>query len=288
MCLQPFKKKITPSQRGSLLIKKNYLNKNLNGLRYKKKGFSKSAGRNNRGVITVRHQGGGVKQIYRQIDLKRNDSKLSIVLNIEYDPNRSAFIAKMRRLDINSILLKNLYYYILAPRSLKVGDMISSYSVAALKIGNAIALQNVPIGTAIYNIPIKPLSIGVFARSAGTYAQLLKKINANLGLVRLPSGEQRFISLDCRVSIGVVSNIINKYKKIGKAGRSRWLNCRPTVRGVAMNPVDHPHGGGQGKTSGGRPSVSLWGWPTKGFVTRKRSKIQKMLVVPAEYKLKRK
>lgn len=263
-----------------------FLTKKKNPLKYKSKGFAKKAGRNNQGSITVRHQGGGVKQLYRVLDLKREFSKLSIVLNLEYDPNRSGYIARMRRLDSLSLQKTKKFYYILAPQFLKKGTLLGSNIKNKFIVGNSLPICQIPIGTFIYNIPLKIGSKGIFARSAGTFGQILKKINDLYSVVRLPSGEQRLVFGNCKVSIGIVSNHTHKNKKIQKAGRSRWLNKRPTVRGVAMNPIDHPHGGGEGKTSGGRPSVSLWGKYTKGIKTRKKYKINKMIISKRVKKLR--
>lgn len=231
-----------------------------------------SGGRSNTGRITVRHRGGGVKQKYRIIDFKRDRLELSgVVERLEYDPNRTAFIALIKY-DDSSLS------YILAPQKLKEGDkVISSASFVDVKPGNCTFLKNIPLGTFIHNIEIKPGKGGQFVRAAGAYAQLVSK-DADYALIRLRSGEVRRIPLACRATIGSVSNPDNQNISLGKAGRVRWAGIRPTVRGVAMNPVDHPHGGGEGKTSGGRHPVTPWGKPTKGKKTRKNKRTDKFIV----------
>ena len=256
-------KPTTPSQRQTLLLKKNNLTKTF---KIKKliKGFQRANGRNNQGKITVRHRGGGHKRLYRKIEFNRFKEIKGYVSNILYDPNRSANIAYIKN------NLKT--YLILAPEGLKLNQYIESSSIAKLKIGNALPLKNIPIGSLIHNISLKPNSKGKLIRSAGTSAQLLQKIDNKYAKIRLSSGELKLILLTCFATLGIVSNINHKKIKIGKAGRSRWLNRRPKVRGVAKNPVDHPHGGGEGKTSGGRPSVSPKGFITKGKPTRNKKK----------------
>jgi len=229
-------------------------------------------GRNNHGRITVRHQGGGNKQKYRLIDFKRNkDGIVANVKTIEYDPNRSARIALVAYLDGEK-------RYIVAPTGLKVGDKIVSGAEADIKLGNAKMLKDLPVGTVIHNVEMRPGKGGQLARSAGTYAQLLAK-EGTYCHVRMPSGEIRLIKAECKATIGQVSNQEHENIKIGKAGRSRWKGIRPTVRGVAMNPIDHPHGGGEGRTSGGRHPVTPWGVPTKGFKTRKKNKPSNKYIV---------
>merc|ERR1712013_191040 len=218
-----------------------------------KKGFHRVNGRNNQGKITVRHRGGGHKRSYRLISFKRNDIS-GVVQKIEYDPNRSARIALIKTKE-------NLYTYILAPDGLKENTFIESGPE-----------RNISLGSFIHNISLKPEHGGQYMRSAGTSAQLIQKTNNQYGKIRLNSGQQAKISLDCYATLGIVSNIDHKKRNLRKAGRSRWLNRRPHVRGVAMNPVDHPHGGGEGKTSGGRPSVSPQGKITKGKPTKKKKK----------------
>jgi large subunit ribosomal protein L2 len=224
----------------------------------------KSGGRNSYGRITVRHHGGGARQKYRIIDFKRDkDGVKAKVAAIEYDPNRTANIALLYYVDGEK-------RYILAPVGLKVGDIVESGVAADIKSGNALPLSNIPVGTMIHNIELKPGKGGQLVRAAGNAAQLMAKEGA-YAQVRLPSGEVRMISMLCKASIGQVSNIENENISIGKAGRKRWMGVRPTVRGVVMNPVDHPHGGGEGKSPIGRPSpVTPWGKPTLGYKTRKK------------------
>jgi large subunit ribosomal protein L2 len=226
----------------------------------------KRAGRNNQGKITVRHQGGGHKRKYRIIDFKRNkDGIPGKVATIEYDPNRSAYIALINYVDGEK-------RYILAPHGLKVGMTIMSGPDADIRVGNALPLRNIPVGTVIHNIELKPGRGGQLVRAAGASAQLLGK-EGNYAIIRLTSGEVRMIHLDCRATVGQVGNLDHELINIGKAGRSRWLGRRPTVRGSVMNPVDHPHGGGEGRAPIGRKSpVTPWGKPTLGFKTRKKNK----------------
>lgn len=227
--------------------------------------LKKSGGRNNLGRITSRHRGGGHKRYYRIIDFKRNkDSVPAKVATIEYDPNRSARIALLHYVDGEK-------RYILAPEGLKVGDTVVAGVDADIQAGNALPLRNIPPGTPIHNIELKKGKGGQIVRSAGASAVIMAK-EKGYAQVRLPSGEVRLILLDCRATIGVVGNAEHGNLSLGKAGRSRWLGRRPKVRGVAMNPVDHPHGGGEGRTSGGRHPVSPWGVPTKGYKTRKKRK----------------
>ncbi|WP_067729227.1 50S ribosomal protein L2 [Oceanobacillus damuensis] len=226
----------------------------------------KHGGRNNQGRLTVRHQGGGHKRQYRIIDFKRDkDGIPGRVATIEYDPNRTANIALINYADGEK-------RYILAPKGLKVGQVIESGENADIKVGNALPLANIPVGTIIHNIELKPGRGGQIARSAGAEAQILGR-EEKYTLVRLASGEVRLILTTCRASIGQVGNIEHELVRIGKAGRSRWLGKRPTVRGSVMNPNDHPHGGGEGRAPIGRKSpMSPWGKPTLGYKTRKRNK----------------
>ena len=229
-------------------------------------------GRNNRGRITVRHQGGGNKKLYRIIDFKRNkDGIPATVATIEYDPNRSARIALVVYKDGEK-------RYIVAPISLKVGDIVQSGEGADIKAGHAMALKDMPVGTVIHNVELRPGKGGQLARSAGSYAQLLAK-EGEYCHVRLPSGEIRLVKAECKATIGQVSNTEHENLKIGKAGRKRWKGVRPTVRGVAMNPVDHPMGGGEGRTSGGRHPTTPWGKPTKGYKTRKKNQPSNKYIV---------
>lgn len=235
------------------------------------KGISSSGGRNNLGRITSWKKGGGVKNKYRIIDFTRNKLNMeAVVERLEYDPNRTAFIALIKYAD-------GTLSYIIAPQALKVGDRIISAEHADIKIGNAMLLRNIPIGTVLHNVEIKPGKGGQIARSAGTSVQLVGK-DSDYALIKLRSGETRRVLAACRAVIGAVSNADNQNIKFGKAGRKRWLGIRPTVRGVAMNPIDHPHGGGEGKTSGGRHPVTPWGKPTKGKKTRNNKRTNKFIV----------
>ncbi len=232
---------------------------------------SKSGGRNNNGRITTRHRGGGHKQHYRVIDFKRNkDGVPGIVERLEYDPNRTANIALIKYLDGER-------RYIIAPKGVSAGDELMSGSGAPIKAGNALSLRDIPVGSTVHCIELKPGKGAQMARSAGTSAQLVAREGAHVTL-RLRSGEMRKVLVDCRATIGEVSNSEHNLRKLGKAGASRWRGVRPTVRGVAMNPVDHPHGGGEGRTSGGRHPVSPWGVPTKGHKTRKNKRTDGMIV----------
>ncbi len=229
------------------------------------------AGRNNKGRITVRHQGGGHKRLYRKIDFKRDKTGVPAkVAAIEYDPNRSARIALLHYADGEK-------RYILAPLKLGVGDRVTSGPQADIKPGNALPLENIPLGTVIHAIELKPGKGAEMARSAGTSAQLVAK-EKGLATLRLPSGEVRLVDLRCYATVGTVGNPEHEGVSVGKAGRSRHLGKRPTVRGTAMNPVDHPHGGGEGKASSGRHPVTPWGKPTLGFRTRKKKASDKMIV----------
>jgi large subunit ribosomal protein L2 len=231
----------------------------------------KTGGRNSLGRMTVRHRGGGHKRKYRLIDFKRNkDAVPARVASIEYDPNRSSNIALLHYLDGEK-------RYILAPNKLEVGDLVSSGKGAEIKPGNTITLREIPLGTHIHNIELKIGHGGQLVRSAGSYAQLMAK-EGKYAQVKLPSGEVRMILQECKATIGQVGNLEHENISIGKAGRNRWLGRRPRVRGVAMNPVDHPHGGGEGKSSGGRHPVTPWGVPTKGYRTRVRKTSDKLIV----------
>lgn len=235
--------------------------------------IKKSGGRNSYGRITVRHQGGGNRQKYRVIDFKRDkDGIKAKVATIEYDPNRTANIALLNYADGEK-------RYILAPVGLSVGDSVESGESADIKPGNALPLANIPVGSLIHNIELKPGKGGQMVRAAGNAAQLMAK-EGEYAQVRLPSGEVRMVRINCRATIGQIGNIDHENVKVGKAGRKRWMGVRPTVRGVVMNPVDHPHGGGEGKSPIGRPSpVTPWGKPTLGYKTRKKnSKSNKFIV----------
>lgn len=232
---------------------------------------NKKGGRNNNGRITVRHIGGGHKQHYRMIDFKRDkDGIPATVERLEYDPNRSANIALVLYADGER-------RYILAPKGIKAGDQIMSGSDAPIKNGNALPLRNIPVGSVIHAIEMKPGKGAQLARSAGASVQLLAREGAYV-TVRLRSGEMRRIFADCRATIGEVGNAEHMLRQLGKAGAARWRGIRPSVRGVAMNPVDHPHGGGEGRTSGGRHPVTPWGIPTKGYKTRKNKRTDSFIV----------
>ena len=232
---------------------------------------SKSGGRNNNGRITTRHIGGGHKQHYRVIDFKRNkDAIPATVERLEYDPNRTANIALVLYADGER-------RYIIAPKGVKAGDEIQSGDAASIKPGNTLPLRNIPVGSVVHCIEMKPGKGAQLARSAGTSAQLVAREGRHVTL-RLRSGEMRKVLSECRATLGEVSNSEHSLRKLGKAGASRWRGVRPTVRGVAMNPVDHPHGGGEGKTSGGRHPVSPGGTPTKGYKTRKNKRTDKLIV----------
>ncbi|CAN0435623.1 unnamed protein product, partial [Discosporangium mesarthrocarpum] len=234
-------------------------------------GVTKSGGRNNNGRITSRRRGGGHKRLYRIIDFKRTKFDVSAVVErIEYDPNRSAFIALLKYDDGEQA-------YILAPQRLQEGDRVIAANRADIKPGNAMPMENMPVGTIIHNVEMKPGRGGQMARAAGTYVQLIGK-DSGFAQLRLTSGELRMVPAKCMATVGAVSNSDNKNQNMSKAGRSRWLGKRPKVRGVAMNPVDHPHGGGEGRTSGGRHPVSPWGKPTKGARTRRKKKSDDLIM----------
>src|SRR3982750_3878882 len=259
----------SPGQRGLVLIDRSELHK---GRPEKKlvEGLTKSGGRGGNGRIAVRFRGGGAKRLYRTIDFKRRKFDVAgTVERLEYDPNRTAFIALIKYAD-------DELAYILAPQRLKVGDQVIAAEKADVKPGNAMPLRGMPIGTIIHNVELKPLKGGQVARSAGTYAQLVGR-DAGYAQIRLNSGELRMVPDSCMATVGAVSNPDHMNEVMGKAGRNRWKGKRPHVRGVAMNPVDHPHGGGEGKTSGGRHPVSPWG--QKEGRTRKRNLPSDTLIV---------
>lgn len=228
-------------------------------------------GRNNKGRITVRHRGGGHRRHYRKIDFKRNKLEIPAkVAAIEYDPNRSARIALLHYADGEK-------RYILSPIGLEVGATISSGPNAEILVGNALPLEKIPDGTSVHNVELQPGKGGQMGRSAGTMIQVMAK-EGEYAQLRLPSGEVRLVRLNCYATIGQVGNTDHENIVVGKAGRSRWLGKRPTVRGVAMNPIDHPHGGGEGRATGGGHPVSPWGQPTRGYKTRKKNKSNKYIV----------
>ncbi len=232
---------------------------------------SKSGGRNNNGRITTRHIGGGHKQHYRIVDFKRNKIDIpATVERIEYDPNRSAHIALLKYLDGERT-------YIIAPKKLSVGDQVISGESAPIKVGNNLPMRNIPVGSTIHCIEMKPGKGAQMARSAGTYVQMVAREGRYVTL-RLRSGEMRKVLSECRATIGEVGNSDHSLRKLGKAGATRWRGVRPTVRGCAMNPVDHPHGGGEGRSSGGRHPVTPWGVPTKGKKTRSNKRTDRLIV----------
>lgn len=229
------------------------------------------SGRNNKGHLTIRHRGGGHKKLYRVIDFRRDKRDIPAkVASLEYDPNRSARIALLAYADGER-------RYILAPDGLKAGATVVAGEGADILVGNSLPLKNIPLGTMVHNIELKKGKGGQIARAAGVAAQLLAKEGAYAQL-KMPSGETRMVNVDCYATIGQIGNLDHENVSIGKAGRSRWLGKRPTVRGVAMNPIDHPHGGGEGKTSGGRHPVSPWGLPTKGYKTRNNKRTQRFII----------
>jgi large subunit ribosomal protein L2 len=262
---------VTPSLRGTVLIDRSELWKG-GPVKSLTEGKHSTGGRNHHGRITVRFRGGGHKRRYRLVDFKRR-AKFGIpgvVERLEYDPNRTAFIALVKYADGD-------LSYILAPQRLKVGDTVVSGERVDIKPGNAMPMAAIPVGTIIHNIELKPGAGGKLARAAGTFAQLVGK-DAGYAQVKLMSGEVRRVRLECMASIGAVSNPDHANQQLGKAGRSRWLGRRPHTRGVAMNPVDHPHGGGEGRTSGGRHPVTPWGKPTKGAKTRNNKRTDGLII----------
>ncbi len=234
-------------------------------------GQKRTGGRNNSGRITSRHRGGGHKQHYRVVDFKRNKDNIPAkVERIEYDPNRTAHIALLCYTDGER-------RYIIAPSAIKEGDVLFSGANAPIKVGNALPLRSIPVGTTVHCVEMKVGKGAQMARSAGASVQLVAK-EGEFATLRLRSGEMRRVHLDCKATIGVVSNEKHSHRVLGKAGASRWAGIRPQTRGAAMNPVDHPHGGGEGRTSGGRHPVTPWGQPTKGFKTRKNKRTDKYIV----------
>ena len=268
MNLKTFKPK-TPSLRNLVRLNlKSLANKPY--LKKKIKGLKQNSGKNVNGRITSYHRGGGHKTKYRQINFERNKQDIGIVISIEHDPYRSANIAAIYS------KISQKYYYIIAPKNLNIGDVINSGNTAKPKNGNSLPISKIPVGCLIHNIALHKDSKSTISRAAGTFSQLIEK-TSNYGKIKLSSGKYMTLTVNCFATIGIVSNELLLLTTLGKAGRTRWLNKRPTVRGVAMNPVDHPHGGGEGKTSGGRTSVSPWGKPTKGGKTstsKKRLKIK--------------
>ena len=269
MALKQYKP-VTPSQRGLVLVDREGLHKGK-PVKALTEGLTKSGGRNNTGRITARRIGGGHKRTYRKIDFKRNKWNVpATVERLEYDPNRTAFIALIKYED-------GELAYILAPQRLAPGDTVIAAEKADVKPGNVMRLSNMPVGTIIHNVEMKAGKGGQIARSAGTYAQLIGR-DRGYAQLRLSSGEVRVVRGECVATVGAVSNPDNQNIKLAKAGRNRWLGKRPSVRGVAMNPVDHPHGGGEGRTSGGRHPVTPWGKPTKGKRTRSNKETDKLII----------
>jgi large subunit ribosomal protein L2 len=270
MALKQFRP-ITPSLRQLVIVDRSELFKGK-PVKALTEGLSKSGGRNNTGRITARRMGGGHKRVYRLVDFKRR-SKFdvpAVVERIEYDPNRTAFIALIKYAD-------GVLSYILAPQRLKVGDTVIAGEKVDVKPGNAMPLRNIPVGTVVHNVELKAGKGGQIARAAGTYLQLVGR-DAGYAQLKLPSGELRIVRGECLATVGAVSNPDNANTNLGKAGRNRWLGRRPAVRGVAMNPIDHPHGGGEGRSSGGRHPVTPWGKPTKGKKTRSNKKTDGLIL----------
>jgi large subunit ribosomal protein L2 len=260
----------TPSQRHHVAVDRSELWKGK-PVKALTEGLKQKGGRNNAGRITVRWRGGGHKRRYRIVDFKRRkDDAPATVERLEYDPNRTAFIALIRYPDGEQS-------YILAPQRLRAGDMVVSGERVDVKPGNAMPLRNMPLGTIVHNVEMKPGKGGQIARSAGTYVQLVGR-EQGYALLRMTSGEMRMVRAECRATIGAVSNPDHQNIVIGKAGRNRWLGRKPSVRGVAMNPIDHPHGGGEGKSSGGRHPVTPWGKPTKGKKTRQNKATDRLII----------
>ena len=269
MALRTFKP-TTPGQRQLVLVDRSELHKG-GPVKTLTEGLRSKGGRNNYGRITVRWRGGGHKRTYRVIDVRRRKFDVSATVErLEYDPNRTAFIALIRYEDGEQA-------YILAPQRLQPDDKIVSGERADIKPGNAMPLKNIPVGTIVHTVELKPGRGGQMARAAGTYVQLVGR-DAGLALLRMSSGEVRMVRTECMATIGAVSNPDQQNVSIGKAGRNRWKGRRPSVRGVAMNPVDHPHGGGEGRTSGGRHPVTPWGKSTKGKKTRHNKKTDGMIL----------
>ena len=278
MALKSYKP-TTPGQRGLVLIDRSELWKGR-PVKSLTEGLTKNGGRNNTGRITMRRKGGGAKRLYRIVDFKRTKFDVpATVERIEYDPNRTAFIALISYADGEQA-------YIIAPQRLAVGDKVVAGERTDTKPGNAMLLGQMPVGTICHNVEMKPGKGGQIARSAGAYVQLVGR-DRGMVIVRLNSGEQRYLRADCMGTVGAVSNPDNQNQNLGKAGRGRWMGKRPLTRGVAKNPVDHPHGGGEGRTSGGRHPVTPWGKPTKGARTRHNKSTDKMIIRSRHAKKKR-
>ncbi|MCJ7421715.1 50S ribosomal protein L2 [Sphingomicrobium astaxanthinifaciens] len=268
MALKAYKP-TSPARRGLILVDRSGLHKGK-PVKALTEGKTKTGGRNNKGHVTSRGIGGGHKQKYRIIDFKRRTAGEATVERLEYDPNRSAFIALITYAD-------GTQSYILAPQRLAPGDKVVAGDKVDVKPGNAMKIGQMPVGTIVHNIELKPGKGGQIARAAGTYCQVVGR-DKGMVIVRMNSGEQRYIRSDCMASVGAVSNPDNSNQTLAKAGRTRWMGKRPLTRGVAKNPVDHPHGGGEGRTSGGRHPVTPWGKPTKGARTRKNKQTDKFII----------
>ncbi len=278
MALKSYKP-TSPGQRGLIIVDRSGLHKGK-PVKQLTEGLTKSGGRNNAGRITARRRGGGHKRTYRIIDFKRRKFDIAATVErLEYDPNRSAFIALVKYDD-------GELSYVLAPQRLGVGDKIISGNKVDVKPGNAMPLKSIPVGTIIHNVELKAGKGGQIARSAGTFAQLVGR-DQSYAILRLTSGEQRLVHGECMATVGAVSNPDQSNINLAKAGRSRWLGKRPSVRGVAMNPIDHPHGGGEGRTSGGRHPVTPWGKPTKGRKTRSNKATDKFILRSRHLRKKR-
>ena len=254
----------TPSQRNLIQIKSKFLSKRPL-LKHKILGLKTPSGKNNTGKITSYHKGGGHKQKYRKIEFLRNISAIEIITSIEYDPNRNSFIASSYN------LVLKIYKYIIAPKNLKIGNIIESGVNAKIKVGHSLPISKIPVGSLIHNISLSKTKKAQYSRSAGTFSRLIEKTSRYARII-LSSVKQLLVDINCFDTLGIVSNEFNFLKTKAKAGRTRWLNRRPVVRGVAMNPIDHPHGGGEGKTSGGRSSVTPWGRPAKNVKTSRSKK----------------
>ena len=260
----------SPSQRQLVIVDRSGLHKGK-PVKALTEGLHKTGGRNNHGRITARRMGGGHKRRYRLVDFKRRKFDVpAVVERLEYDPNRTAFIALVRYDD-------GELSYIIAPQRLKAGDRVISGERVDVKPGNAMPLKSIPVGTIVHNVELKAGRGGQLARAAGSYVQIVGR-DAGYALLRLGSGEVRMVRGECMATIGAVSNPDQQNINLGKAGRNRWLGKRPSVRGVAMNPIDHPHGGGEGRTSGGRHPVTPWGKPTKGKKTRNNKKTDRLIL----------
>ena len=260
----------TPSQRQLVRVDRSELHKGK-PVKNLTEGLTKSGGRNNTGRITAWHRGGGHKRRYRMVDFKRRQVGVATVERLEYDPNRTAFIALIKYEDSGELA------YILAPQRLAAGDKVESGKGADIKPGNALPLGSIPVGTIVHNVELQPGRGGQIARSAGSYVQIVGR-DSGYAQLRLNSGEVRLVRQECMATIGAVSNPDHSNQNMGKAGRMRWKGRRPHVRGVVMNPVDHPHGGGEGRTSGGRHPVTPWGKPTKGKRTRTNKKTDRLIM----------